>query len=222
MKKIFASLIPCAALALASCGDSNYEVHQTFFSPLKNGGMEFFADQQSDTIHLLSLDSWTLASTASWMSVTPTSKNIPQYQSADTRLDITTEVNTTGATRIAYINVTANVSPSMPVIQRPWLNIKQPTAFYTDTDKESTKKATFPLMLKAAANDTTLIFKVYQDGATLSSSADWVTPDSTTFKSGLHKVKVSFTANSTNAKRNATLTLTSAGVSTDIIVSQDK
>ena len=28
--------------------------------------------------------------------------------------------------------------------------------------------------------------------------------------------------NNTNAKRNATLTLTSAGVSTDIIVSQDK
>ena len=65
MKKLIASLLPCAALALASCGDSNYELHQTFFSPLKINGMDFFADQQSDTIHLLSLDSWTLASTAS-------------------------------------------------------------------------------------------------------------------------------------------------------------
>ena len=63
MKKLIASLLPCAALALASCGDSNYEFHQTFFSPLKINGMDFFADQQSDTIHLLSLDSWTLAST---------------------------------------------------------------------------------------------------------------------------------------------------------------
>ena len=72
------------------------------------------------------------------------------------------------------------------------------------------------------ANDTTIIFKVYQDGATLSSSAEWITPDSTSFSKGLHKIKVSYTGNNTNAKRNATLTLTSAGVSTDIIVSQDK
>mgnify|MGYP004491115421 CR=1 FL=1 len=222
MKKLIASLIPCAALALASCGDSNYELHQTFFSPLKANGMEFFADQQSDTIHLLSLDSWTLASTASWMQVSPTSKNIPQYQSADTRLDITTDINNTGSTRIAYINVTSNVSPSMPVIQRSWLNITQPTVFYTNADKELTKQATFPLMLKAAANDTTIVFKVYQDGATLSSSADWITPDSTSFKKGRHEIKVTYTGNNTNAKRNATLTLTSAGVSTDIIVTQDK
>ena len=206
MKKLIASLLPCAALALASCGDSNYELHQTFFSPLKINGMDFFADQQSDTIHLLSLDSWTLASTASWMRVTPTSMTIPQYKSADTRLDITTDVNNTGSTRIAYINVTSNVSPSMPVIQRGWLNITQPMPFYTNTDKVL----------------TTIIFKVYQDGATLSSSAEWITPDSTSFSKGLHKIKVSYTGNNTNAKRNATLTLTSAGVSTDIIVSQDK
>lgn len=222
MKKLIASLLPCAVLALASCGDSNYELHQTFFSPLKINGMDFFADQQSDTIHLLSLDSWTLASTASWMRVTPTSMTIPQYKSADTRLDITTDINNTGSTRIAYINVTSAVSPSMPVIQRGWLNITQPMPFYTNTDKVLTTQATFPLMLKAAANDTTIIFKVYQDGATLSSSAKWITPDSTSFSKGLHKIKVSYTGNNTNAKRNATLTLTSAGVSTDIIVSQDK
>lgn len=41
MKKLIASLLPCAALALASCGDSNYELHQTFFSPLKINGMDF-------------------------------------------------------------------------------------------------------------------------------------------------------------------------------------
>lgn len=222
MKKLIASLIPCAALALASCGDSNYELHQTFFSPLKAGGMEFFADQQSDTIHLYSLDSWTLATTASWLKVTPTSLNIPQYQSADKRLDITTDINTTGETRIALINVTSNVSPSMPVIQRYWLNITQPTAYYSNTDREATKTATFPLMLKSAANDTTIVFKVYQDGATLSSSADWITPETTTFDRGTHKVKVNFTGNNTAAKRNATLTLTSAGVSTDIVVTQDK
>ena len=222
MKKSIATLISCAALVLTSCGESNYELHQTFFSPLKHNGMEFFADQQSDTIHLLSLDSWTLASTDSWMRVTPTSLTIPQYKSADTRLDITTDINTTGSTRIAYINVSSVVSPSMPVIQRAWLNITQPMPFYTNTDKVQTTKATFPLMLKAAANDTTIIFKVYQDGATLSSSAEWITPEATTFNKGLHKIKVNYTGNNTNAKRNATLTLTSAGVSTDIIVSQDK
>ncbi len=234
MKKILMALLPCIALSFTSCGDSEYEMHQTFFYPQMPGGMRIYADQQQDTIHVLSLDSWTASTSATWMTVTPTSQNIPAMSSADVKLTLKLEKNTTGQTRGGYINVASYDQISMPVIQYYWLNIRRPEPKYTssssvlpgiDSNGSSSAygdvKASFPLDLKAAAADTSLIFTVYQDDATLQSSAEWVKTEGNSFVSGNHNVKVSVEANHDTAPRNAQITLTSGGISSIIEVTQE-
>lgn len=223
MKRILTAIVPCALLALASCGESSYEVHQTYFYPMNAGGMTLYADQQTDSVRLISLDSWTLTTGDSWLKVSPTTMTVPATYSANVRITLTAEPNTTGATRLTTINVQSYDAVSMPVYQVAWLNITTPSAIYNNTGSQgttATSKPTFPLNVPAAANDTTITFRVYQDNATLTSDAEWIVPDSTTFKAGTHNIKVRMTANSESAARTAKLTLTSAGVATDIQVSQ--
>ena len=62
MKKLFQPLALGIILLLAACAESGYETHQTYFFPQYPGGMNFYADQESDTVHLISLDSWTARS----------------------------------------------------------------------------------------------------------------------------------------------------------------
>ncbi len=224
MKRTLLALLPCVALGLASCGDSSYEIHQTFFYPQYPGGKIFYADQQQDTLRLLSLDSWTLSSTASWLTVTPTSATVEPGSSNSTRLTLVTEPNTTGAVRMAVVNVNAFSQISLPVIQTTWLNVIQPEPLYDNQVREYSStyptKATFVMELEPAAADTAVTFRVYQDNVTLSSDASWAKAEESAFSQGQHRVRVSVDANNGSDSRTATLTLTSAGISTPIIISQ--
>lgn len=220
MKKIFLTLLPCLALGLASCGDSSYEVHNTYFYPLQSSGIRVYADQQTDTIHLISLDSWTAQSSVSWMTVSPTSATASGTAFTDTRMTLTFEDNATGSIRYGAINVESYSTLGMPVFQYSWLNITRPAAVYYTTEDDVNRKASFPMSIAAAAADTTLIFTVYQDGATLASDADWAVPGTTTFEAGTHTVPLSVAANAADSSRTATLTLTSGTVSSQITLTQ--
>lgn len=220
IKKLLQPLALGVILLLAACAESSYETHQTYFFPQYPGGMNFYADQESDTIHLISLDSWTARSATSWLKVSPESEKIPAGYIGDTRLTITSEKNTTGKNRIGWIEVKSYSNLGMIINQSHWLNITMPRPTYNMAPDFSTKEATFKMHLFPHTSDTTIVFKVYQNDATLSSNAEWLVPQTDKFEKGEHKVSLSITPNSGNTERNATLTLTSGGISTPINIVQ--
>ena len=58
MKKIlFVLTVGCGCL-FAACDSGENEAHQTYFYPDRAGGLQLYADQTEDTLHIVSLDSW--------------------------------------------------------------------------------------------------------------------------------------------------------------------
>ena len=220
IKKLLQPLALGVILLLAACAESSYETHQTYFFPQYPGGMNFYADQESDTIHLISLDSWTARSATSWLKVSPESETIPTGYIGGTRLTISAEKNTTGENRTGWIEVKSYSNLGMVINQSHWLNISLPRPIYNMATDFSTKKATFKMNLFPHTSDTTIVFKVYQNDATLSSNAEWLVPQTDKFEKGEHKVSLNITPNTDNTERNATLTLTSGGISTPISIVQ--
>lgn len=225
MKKITLSLLAVLALLVAACDNGSYELHQTFFYPQRPGGMVLYADQESDTVRLYSLDPWKASTQQSWLKVTPTETPMVNGEpSLSTLLTITTGTNTTGARRVGGVEVQSYDYVAMPVAQNAWLNITVPAPTYDTADGKLTAmleadKVRFTLNAKADA-DTSVVFKVYQDGATLQSDAAWLMPEESVFDAGEHKVRLALERNNTGAPRAAMLTLTSGGVSTPVTVVQ--
>lgn len=225
MKKIFLSIFSALALLMTACDNGSYEVHQTFFYPQRPGGMVLYADQETDTVRLYSLDPWKASTQQSWLTVTPSETPLTNGEmSLSTLLTVTAGVNDTGARRVGGVEVKSYDYVTMPVAQNAWLNIVNPSPRYDTADGQLTAtleadKVKFTLNAKADA-DTTVTFVVYQDGATLQSGADWMTPETTAFEAGRHVVRLSLDRNDTGAPRIAVLTLTSGGVSTPVEVIQ--
>ncbi|GAY29995.1 kinase suppressor of Ras 2-like [Prevotella sp. MGM2] len=139
-------------------------------------------------------------------------------------MTITNEVNTSGARRVGYIQVKTFTDLGMRVVQNGWLNISSPEPMYSTTPEDNmdnlpANKVYF-LLNAQAKTDTAIVFTVYQDNATLSSSETWAVPETTTFSAGRHNVRISLEPNPTTSSRTATLTLTSAGVNTPISIIQ--
>lgn len=237
MKKIKHLLLAAvAALGLASCNEGTNEYHLTTFLPINSGGLVTYADQSLDSIHVQSYDTWTLSNTTDWVDVkvkTTTEQtnqikvDIPQGYFAITRLDFHLQPNTTGRQRSTSIQVTSSYAKigtiGMQLIQQPFLNVNTPAA-----KKDEQNNITFDLSLQSAKQTETtssfVVFTVYDASATLTSSADWLTPETTQgfTPSVTQKVKISAQPNTTGAARKATLTLTSKGISTVINVTQPK
>lgn len=223
IKKSLYFLLTSALLLLTACTENKYEVHQTYFYPQYPSGMNFFADQQSDTIHVVSYDSWTALTATSWLSISPESEEIPVGYIGNTRLTIKAETNTTGKNRTGFLQVKSYSNIGMMINQSHWLNIEHPRPIYNASVDFASKEATFKMNLFAHTADTTLIFTVYQDAATLVSDADWFVPKAGSFEKGKHEVSITVTPNTSNQERTAKLTLTSGGISTPIqIVQQAK
>lgn len=230
MKKLSAFLLPVAALCLMACSKSEYEVHQTYFYPQNVNGMLLYADQETDTIRLVSFDSWTAHSSVDWFAVSPTELQIPANTGVARRLDITATPNTTGKNRIGQIQVDSYFSIGMYVRQTSWLNVQYPSGKVmasapleanqgTDTSFEDTQMA-FSMALKADTTSAEIDFIVYKDGATLKSSDSWLTAPESPYPAGRHKVKLGVEKNLSTEQRSATVTLSSNGVSTPISVVQ--
>lgn len=223
-----------AALALTSCSEATNEYHSTQFYPVTTDGIVAYADQTTDSTRVISYDSWTLNNTADWfdVSIQGGSKNnisvtIPAGYVASTRLDLTFQPNTTGKVRqsqLAAISAYDKIGTvSTPVTQHPYLNISYP-APYKETSSATTP--TFSLNLSSSKSayplTTYTTFTVYSSDATLTSSADWITPEKTSGFTASVKQKINITvqANTTGQARTATLTLTSNGISSVITVNQ--
>jgi len=229
MKKMSAFLLFVSALCLMACSKNEYEVHQTYFYPQSVNGMLFYADQEMDTIRVVSFDSWTARSSVDWFTVSPTQQAVPQNTGLARRLDITATPNTTGKNRMGQIQVDSYFSIGMYVRQTSWLNVQYPSGKVVapttsdnanaETSFEDTRME-FSMVLKADTTSAEIDFIVYKDGATLNSSEAWLTAPADTYAAGRHKVKLGVEKNAATVQRTATLTLSSNGVSTPISVVQ--
>lgn len=218
-KKLFAPFVVASGL-LYACGGTEYEAHQTYFYPT-SGAVELYADQTADTLHVVSLDSWTAECSVPWLTVSPAAEKIPSGYRLDRRLDIKATANTTGKNRMGHLAVQAYGNTfTMPVVQTSWLNVILPQPQMDSDEDFETRRPTFAMNLKGEATDTVLVFRTYEDGATLRVSDAWLTPEASTFPAGQHRVRISLAANFGTQPRQTRVTLTSAGISTDIDVHQ--
>jgi len=228
MKKQSLAALGLSALLLAACSESSHEFHQTFFYPTNPAGRMVYADQESDTLRLVSYDSWTISSSAEWLSVSPASLTIGPATGVSQKLDIKTAPNATGKNRTGYLTVNSYFTIGTSIRQTYWLNIEKPTvglsaqgnAAPTATSAFEDYTADFHMSLKADTTSAEVVFTVYKDGATLTTPDTWITLPSDTYDEGRHTVKFTFGKN-TGPARQATLTLTSNGVSTPIRVTQE-
>lgn len=223
MKRISLYLLSAAALFAAGCSDNDVEVHQTFFYPQRPQGMIVYADQPSDTTRLFSLDSWTLRSSApEWFTCTPDAFDVPPGYSSATLITANFQPNTTGEVRSGQIQVDNFDKIGMQVTQYSWLNVIMPAGAMLPTsnagaDTQQNTEYQFEMRLKANSADTIVVFRTYRPNATISSNAEWAQPDQTSFAAARRDtVRIALQPNQTGADRTATLTLTSAGVSTPI------
>ena len=233
MKKIF-TFVTLAVALFSSCSDTEYELHETYFTPQEPYGKVLYADQVSDSTRVVSYDPWTASAMfnngqEAWFSITPTSCNfVAGEQFASTRININGSVNNTGKNRSGHIVVKSYDTVGMLVKQTTWLNIIRPFGKAENYDNEGNllpeedRKMTFAGSTISTANQFEIEFVVYADGATLSTDADWLVPAETTFKAGKYIVAVVAQENLATEPRTANLILTSNGISTPITITQAK
>lgn len=222
MMKTISSLLLVVLALMTSCSESSYEAHQTYFYPVGTNEKTFYADQELDSVRIISLDSWTL-NTSDRFTATPSAQNIPAGVELNTKVNLRTTPNLTGKPRIGQLAVSSYFNISLPVYQMSWLNITVPYPEYDMNESMANRVASFNLNIIPESGSTSpyILFTVYADNATLASDADWLVPDETQFKAGRHQVSLSCPDNKTGAVRTATLKLTSNGVTSLIKVKQE-
>lgn len=227
MKSTFTKISLCLALITAtmtSCLNGENEYHEIYFYPQRPEGIVFYADQTTDTTTLVSYDSWTMTKEGEWFDASPNSQEIPVGSYGITRIGISTTPNTTGQNRSGRISINSYLSISTPIYQASWLNIISPKPKYTNTDANgsfNSLKARFELELLANATSTSVHFCTYGKSATLTSDAEWLKPQISTYMKGAQMALINVEPNETSTARQAQLSLTSEGVTTIIYVKQE-
>ena len=225
-----------SAFALTACDDENAnEYHATYFYPMSTYGIETYADQSVDSIRVISSDSWTLQNSCEWCTISsngqlaPLSINIPQGYIASTRLDFKLQPNTTGKLRTNRIDVASSYDKvgtiSQLLVQYPNLNITHPDGVATGTGTEYAVTYTLSVPAEGVSPSGAkpyVKFTVYAEGATLTSSADWIESVQTAgfAKYEAQSVELNVQPNPTKESRTAMLVLCSSGVETPITVTQ--
>ena len=239
MKALFtfvSALLLCAGLTTSCDLDSKNERHQTLFFPQSPKGRILFADQTLDTLRVFSYDSWKLTAvhkkpTTAWFSVTPEKADIPAGYVGNHLISLRTDPNTTGAVRTGGLRLVTTFAEfgtlGMAVRQFHYLNIQRPIpSFPLGTDG---KPGVNPVFAETIAGDAStnhhIDFVLYDNnvaGHSLTSDAAWLTIGTITgeLKPGKNVAKLNIEANPLTTPRTAKLTLTSAGVSNVIVITQ--
>lgn len=232
MKKIFFTALAVVAgvLTLNSClGENTNEIHETYFYPNDTKIKEMYADQTSDSIYVLSTDSWTgqvTGANSSWMTFTPTQAEVKQGYMLAQRLDMTFTPNTTGKVRVAGITLSVGTSSYgslyKQVCQTHWLNIVRPFPYTSENTSLQDTQVTFQQTLKGKETEAPLTFTVYSD-ATLTTDVDWITlpAESNAIKPAKYDWKLPVAPNQTSSDRIGHVTLTSNGVSSIVTYIQE-
>lgn len=214
---VVASLALVSGSVLSAGCDSEYSVHSISFIDNATGSIGLYADETSDSCGIQAYDSWTASSgDTTWLTCTPTSVTVPSGYVSMEWFYVAATPNTTGQNRSAFIDVDSYYDLRLYVQQSANLNIGHPTG----TSVEGTDVQSFTLAVNPLGARDSISFTVYADGATLGGTPNWLTLTDSVFEKGAHTVYVDVVANWTGNNRSATLTLTSAGVSNDIQITQ--
>ena len=224
----------CIACLCTACYDGDDSFHYLSI-PTKS---VVYADQTTDTLNIISSDSWTASQKANWLSMEYDKYENKSASGASKMVPLILQPNTTGQVRGTYIKVTSNKkSLSRSKVQVYWMNIIRPQAQYTGethnagawtmSDNISELKASFNHTDSISVERDSIMFFLYDKSATVQSDADWITLENTEFTRPagdivrLKKAYYKLSRNTTNANRTATLTITSSnGVSTPITITQ--
>ena len=229
MKKIF--LYTCFLVALGSCSESEFEFHQTYFTPQEIDGKVLYADQTNDSTLLVSYDPWKasllFADENEWFSITPNEYQfVKGMQYSETKVYISTTPNTSGKSRIGLIQInTYDIKSTelvgLKVYQHPWLNIVKPHGIWNAEMAMETFTINFD---SPHSGQFEVKFTVYDENATLISGAEWLRPATVAITPGKQQsVTVNIDENTdTSEPRTATLVLKSKGIETPISVTQAK
>lgn len=230
LMKRFIPLLALLALPLGfvACDEEeNLGHHQVALLPLSPQGRVLFADQITDTLYVYSTESWKLEAKshegAPWFTPDRSSLTVPPQQVITQAVALNTTPNTTGKVRRGYVQLYPSHPKlqglQMPVQQFPWLNIERPLPRWVSP----TEPPRFVQMAKAKDSESTIGFRLYTtelNTVSLTSQADWCTVPTTQWQRGLNLVKLSLNPNLSKQPRTTQLTLTAAGVSTTILLTQ--
>lgn len=232
MKKILLSALTlCSAIAFVACDKAGNEYHGTTIATRDGSGLvQMYADQTTDSIFVLSYDSWTASpeylSGGEWCQFSDLKCNVPAGYYVTQTVIIETTPNTTGVSRGTAYKIRSEWPElgevALYVYQYGWLNITVPLPTFSSQDIKEAKPV-FAHELSAAATKAPLAFYVFGD-ATIESDAEWLTiPQSVKMvEPGSHGVELVVTPNNTNNAREAHVTLTSNGVSNVITYTQKR
>lgn len=221
-------------LLLGSCNsDSETNFHRLALSPTHYGEIRWYADQTTDTLRLVSTDSWHLdlayrtPADSTRLLFAPRRFDLPAATPTGQTLPLIVRLapNTLGRTLAGTLTLTAATPVLRPIevrfFQFPHHNVDYPTAQYDD----ATESTVFAENYRAADTTAYLRFTLYdRDTPThsLTSDASWlVVPDSLAQPGpGRHQVKLAMRPNLNLPARTAHLSLTAGGVTTRISYTQ--
>ncbi len=240
-----------AAFTMSACDNGSNNNNHYISVPTPEGVV--YADQQTDTLTVQSTDSWTATVededySKDWFSPKEFSTTVPSGKIAYSRYGFNILVNTTGGMRKSYFVIKSNGKTlRKTLVQVPWLNITNPgmeirrkdgtvTSLY-DTEHFRELQAYFYFTIAAKGGSDNLKMKLYSPSAEISTSDEWINLQDSESKyvksitvnrptkatSYEVTIPINVTANSTSAKRQGKITITtSSGITQEVSVIQDK
>jgi hypothetical protein len=212
-------------LTFASCNNStDYSNNVLGIYPIVDGYYKVYADQTVDSFTVVSNKSWQAKVSADWMTLDPlySYRTITSGETKQLTCPIYFNVNTAGAAKVGLLQVTNDDhTVGRPYLQTYWLNITNPAVLFNATTESEYAGAYFTLTTAKDSTGAVLNFQIFAPTATLTTTADWVTPKDSNLVTGTYAVRVKFPANTTGANRQAVFKLTTSnGISNDITVIQ--
>lgn len=221
-------------LLLGSCNsDSETNFHRLALGPTVNGEIRWYADQTTDTLRLVSTDSWHLNLTyttpadSTRLLFAPRRFDLPAGTAASQSLPLIVRLspNTLGRTLAGTLTLTAATPVLRPIevhfFQFPHHNVDYPIAQYDD----ATESTVFVENYRAADTKAYLRFTLYDRDTPshrLTSDASWLTVPNSLAQPGpgRHQVTLTMQPNLNLPARTAHLTLTTGSVTTRIAITQ--
>lgn len=195
-----------------------------------NGISVLFADDVRDSLSFFTFDSYKLRSSVDWINLPHESSrqltyDPNKYYFCISYLDI--KKNDTGKSRYGSVVVDSyEYSAVAMYFQYSFLNIYKPAgqieSYFPDTNHSLPDSVSFTLADSASVELDSICFNV-RDSWKLSlveNDVDWITLSSEKGGPGANSVQLEFMPNISTEDRQATLRLTSSGISNDIVVKQ--
>lgn len=229
--KRFLNLVLCATLAMglaSSCSSEDPDYHTIGISSttVKTIPVRYYADQLTDTLLILSTDTWQANTNASWMTFAKTnsakcSGEVTYSYGAQFTFKETVKLqaNQGADFRETDVNVSANGKTIvLKVSQSNRLNVTDPMV--TPEGGNPMDVGRFVKTVDKNATATTIGFRVF-NSAELTTTADWITLSQTEFAADTHTTNLTMQPNTTGTTREGVVSLkSSTGVVTDIIIRQ--